>query len=51
MTSHLVEVVGSHYHLPISNVKGVSNVQPPLNQCLHQDTASETLRKQANDRL
>ena len=48
---HLVEVMGSHCHLPINNVKGVICVLPPLNQCLYQDVAGGTFQKQAKNRL
>ena len=33
--SHVVEIMGSHSHLPISNVEGMGSIPPPLNQGLH----------------
>ena len=32
--SHVVEVIGSHYHLPLSNMKGVGSIPSPLNEAL-----------------
>ena len=37
---HPVEVVGSHRHLPVSNVGGVGSVPPHLSQRWHQNGAS-----------
>ena len=28
----MVEVVGSHNHIPVSNIEGVGSVPPPLSQ-------------------
>lgn len=38
--SHLVEIMGSQCHLPISNMEGVVSVPPDLSQALHQDGTS-----------
>ena len=41
---HMVEVVGSHNHIPVSNIEGVGSVPPPLSQSLHQNGTSRLLR-------
>ena len=41
--SHLVEIMGSHGYLSISNVEGVGSVPPPFSQALHQDGTSRGL--------
>ena len=48
---HAVEVVGSHRQLPLSNMKGVGSIPPPLNEALHQGSTRGLLRKKSNDRL
>lgn len=35
--SHPMEIIGSHHHLPTSNMDGVGSVPPPFGQELHQD--------------
>ena len=50
-TSHAIKVVGSHCHLPLSNMKGVSSIPPPLNEALHQGSAHSLFRNKSNDRL
>ena len=47
----MVEVVGSHRHLPLSDVKGVGSVPPPLNEALHQGGTRGLLYKETNNRL
>ena len=42
---HLMEIMRSHCHLPISNVKGVGSLPPPFSQGLHQDGASMALQQ------
>ena len=49
--SHAVEVLGSHRQLPLSNMKGVGSIPPPLNEALHQGSAHRALWKKANDVL
>ena len=51
MASHAVEVVKSHRHLPLNNVKGVGSIPPPFNEALHQGSTHKLLRKKTNDRL
>ena len=48
---HVVEVVGGHYHLPLSNIKGVSSIPPPLSKALHQGSTCGPFQKKANDSL
>ena len=50
-TVHAVEVIGSHRHLSLSNMKGVGSIPPPLNEALHQGSTYEFLQKKANDGL
>ena len=47
----MVEVVGSHRHLLLSDMKGVSSIPPPLNEAQHQGSPCRLLQKKANDRL
>jgi len=42
---HVVEVIGSHRNLPISDMKGVGSVPPPLNEALHQGGISAFLEE------
>ena len=42
---HVVEVMGSHRQLPISNMEGVSSVPPTFSQGLHQNGTSRSLRQ------
>ena len=46
---HVVEVMGSHRQLPISNKEGVGSVPLPFSQGLHQNGASRSLWQQAAD--
>ena len=48
---YTVEVVGSHRHLPLSDIKGVGSIPPPLNEALHQGSTRKLLRKKTNDKL
>ena len=48
---HVVEVVRSHRHLLLSNLKGVGSIPPPLNEALHQGSTQRLLREKTNDRL
>ena len=41
--NHAVEIMGSHNHLPISNVKGVGSIPPPFSQGLHQNGTGGSL--------
>ena len=41
--SHVVKVVGSHRHLPLSNMKGVGSIPPHLNEALHQGSTCKLL--------
>ena len=36
--SHAVEVIGSHRHLPLSNMEGMSSIPPPLDEVLLQSS-------------
>ena len=47
----MAEVIGSHRNLPISDMKVVGSVPPPLNEALHQGGISELFWKKANDGL
>ena len=47
----MVKVVGSHRHLSLSNMKGVGNIPPPLNEALHQGSTRILLRKKTNNGL
>ena len=49
--SHAIKVIGSHRHLPLSNMKGVGGVPPPLNKVLHQGSICRRFRKKTDDRL
>ena len=46
----MVEVVGSHHHLLLSNMKGMGST-PRLNEALHQGSTHRLLQKKTNDRL
>ena len=48
---HSVKVMRSHCLLPISNMKGVGSIPPPLCQGLHQNGAGCGLQQQTDDRL
>ena len=48
---HVVEVVGSHRHLSLNNMKGVGSIPPPFNEALHQGSIRRLLQKNVNDRL
>ena len=48
---HAVEVIRSHYYLPLSNMKGVSSIPPPLNKALNQGSTYGPFQKKANDKL
>ena len=47
----MVEVVGSHRHLLLNNMKGVGGVTLLLNEALYQGSARKSFRKEANDGL
>ena len=47
----MVKVIGSHSHLPLSDVKGVGSVPPPLDKALHQGSTRRLLQKETDDRL
>ena len=38
MASHAVEVIGSHRHLPLSNMEGMSSIPPPLDEAFLQSS-------------
>ena len=48
---HAVEVIGSHCHLPLSNMKCMSSIPPSLDEALHQSSTCGPFWKEADDRL
>ena len=48
---HVVEVIGSHRHLPLGDMKGVGSVPPPFNKALHQGGTCGLFWKKADDGL
>ena len=47
----MVEVIRSHNHLPLNNVKGVGSIPPPLNEAMHRGSTHILFQKKTNDRL